>query len=105
MNFNKFTIKAQQAMQSASEIAASYSNQQIEPEHLFAALIQNNESIAVLLMNKIGINIDFIKVKITGFIEKLPKISSATSSNQYMSGNMQKVLDDAIKIAGEMRDE
>ena len=47
INYNKFTIKAQEAMQEASGIAANYSNQQIEPEHLLAALIQNNESIAV----------------------------------------------------------
>lgn len=105
INFNKFTIKAQEAIQTASEIASGYSNQQIEPEHLFAALIQNNESVAVSLIKKIGLNIDSIKVKISGLIEKLPKVSSATTSNQFMSTNLQKVLDEAVKLAGQMRDE
>lgn len=105
INFNKFTIKAQEAVQSAGEIAASYSNQQIEPDHLLAALIQNPESIAVSLIAKIGVNADLLRVKIAGLIEKLPKVSSATSSNQFMSTNLQRVLDDSVKIAGEMRDE
>lgn len=105
INFNKFTIKAQEAIQSAGEIASSYSNQQIEPEHLLAALIQNPESIAVSLISKIGVNADLLRVKISGLIEKLPKVSSATSSNQFMSNNLQKVLDNSVKIAGEMRDD
>lgn len=105
INFNKFTIKAQEAIQSAGEIASSYSNQQIEPEHLLAALIQNPESIAVSLISKIGVNADLLRVKIAGLIEKLPKVSSATSSNQFMSNNLQRVLDDSVKIAGDMRDE
>jgi ATP-dependent Clp protease ATP-binding subunit ClpB len=84
VNFNKFTIKAQEAMQAASEIAASYSNQQVEPEHLLAALIQNDDGIAVSLIKKIGANIDFLRVKALALIEKLPKVSSASTSNQFI---------------------
>jgi ATP-dependent Clp protease ATP-binding subunit ClpB len=105
VNFNKFTIKAQEAMQTASEIAASYSNQQVEPEHLLAALIQNNEAIAVSLIRKIGIDIDLLKIKVSGFIEKLPKVSNASVSNQFLSANLQKVLDECFKIAAQMKDE
>ncbi len=105
VNFNKFTIKSQEAMQAASEIAASYSNQQIEPEHLLAALIQNNESIAVSLIRKIGVDTDMLKVKVSGFIEKLPKVSNASVSNQFLSSNLQVVLDDCVKIAEQMKDE
>ena len=105
VNFNKFTIKAQEAMQAASEIAASYSNQQIEPEHLLAALIQNNEGIAVSLIKKIGANVDALRVKASALIDKLPKVSSATSSNQFLSTNLQKVLDECFKVASELKDE
>lgn len=105
INFNKFTIKAQEAMQAAGEIAANYSNQQIEPEHLFAALIQNNESIAVSLINKIGVNIDTLRIKVAGLIEKLPKVSSATSANQFLSSALQQLLDNATKAAGQLKDE
>ena len=75
VNLNKFTIKAQEALQSATDIASNYGNQQVEPEHLLAALIQNNESIAVTLIKKIGVDTDYFKVKISGLIEKLPKVS------------------------------
>jgi ATP-dependent Clp protease ATP-binding subunit ClpB len=105
VNFNKFTIKAQEAMQAASEIAASYSNQQIEPEHLLAALIQNDESIAVSLIKKIGANIDFLRVKALALIEKLPKISNTSTSNQFLSSNLQKLLDECTKAASQMHDE
>ena len=43
MNFNKFTIKSQEAVQNAQEIASSYGNQSIEPEHLLAALVQDSQ--------------------------------------------------------------
>ncbi len=105
INFNKFTIKAQEAMQEAGEIAANYSNQQIEPQHLLAALIQNDESIAVSLIRKIGPNINTLRIKVSALIDKLPKVSNTTSSNQYLSNNLQKDLDEAVIIAGGLRDE
>lgn len=105
INYNKFTIKAQEAMREASEIANSYSNQQIEPEHLLAALIQNNESIAVSLLNKIGANIDTLRIKVSVMIDKLPKVSNTTASNQFLSSNLQKDIDNAVKIAVELHDE
>ncbi|HMT12762.1 MAG TPA: Clp protease N-terminal domain-containing protein, partial [Ignavibacteria bacterium] len=105
INFNKFTIKSQEAMQEAGEIAANYSNQQIEPAHLLAALIQNNESIAVSLILKIGANADMLRIKAAGLIEQLPKVSSATSGNQYLSNDMQKVLDEAVKVSAQLRDD
>ena len=54
MNFNKFTIKSQEAVQNAQEIASSYSNQIIEPEHLLAALVQDSEGVVVPLLHKLG---------------------------------------------------
>ena len=105
INFNKFTIKAQEAMQEAAEIAVNYSNQQIEPQHLLAAVIQNEESIAISLIKKIGPNIDTLRIKVSGLIDKLPKVSNTTSSNQFLSNALQKDLDEAVKYAGQLRDD
>ncbi len=105
INFNKFTIKAQEAMQAAGEIAASYSNQQLEPEHLLASLIQNDEGIAVSLIKKIGANLDTLRIKASALIERLPKVSSATTSNQFLSNNLQKTIDEAFKAAAQLKDE
>jgi ATP-dependent Clp protease ATP-binding subunit ClpB len=103
-NFNKFTIKAQEAVQASTEIASNYGNQQIEPEHLFAAFIENNESIAVSLIRKIGIDTDFLKVKTSALIDKLPKVTSASGS-QFFSQNLSRVLDESSKIAEQLKDE
>jgi ATP-dependent Clp protease ATP-binding subunit ClpB len=105
INLNKFTIKAQEALQQAGEIAANYSNQQIEPEHLLAAMIQSNDSIAVSLIRKVGTNIDSLKIKISALIDKLPKITNTTSSNQFLSNELQKDIDEAVKISGQLRDD
>ena len=71
MNFQKFTIKSQEAVQNAQEIAASYSNQSIEPEHLLAALVQDPEGLVVPILQKIGANVDYIKIKINELITKM----------------------------------
>jgi len=105
INFNKFTLKAQEAVQAASEIALSYSNQQIDNSHLLAALIQNADSLAGSIIKKITGSTDFLRIKITGLIEKLPKVSGTTSANLYLSNNLQKVLDAAVKEAARLNDE
>lgn len=105
INFNKFTIKAQEAIQSAGEIASSYGNQQIEPEHVLAALIQNKDSVAVSLVQKIGVEADSLRIKVSGLIDRLPKISSSTSANQYISQSLAGVLDTSFKTASQLKDE
>ena len=105
INFNKFTIKAQEAIQSAGEIASSYGNQQIEPEHVLAALIQNKDSVAVSLVQKIGVDLDNLRIKAGGIIDKLPKVSSTSSSNQFISQNLAGVLDSSFRTASQLKDE
>jgi ATP-dependent Clp protease ATP-binding subunit ClpB len=105
INFNKFTIKAQEGLQAAGEIASSYGNQQIEPEHLFAALIQSGESVVVSILKKIGTNVDTLKIKANELIEKIPKVSSTAGGQQYMSQALSKILEDSFKAAGGLKDE
>lgn len=105
INFNKFTIKAQEAVQTASEIASSYGNQQVEPEHLFAGLIQDKDNLAVALISKIGIDADALRIKISALIDNLPKVSSATTANQYISQNLSRVLDESDRAATQLKDE
>ena len=54
MNFNKFTIKAQEAVQNEQEIASSCGNQMIEPEHILAALVQDASGVVVPILEKAG---------------------------------------------------
>jgi ATP-dependent Clp protease ATP-binding subunit ClpB len=103
MNFQKFTIKSQEAVQNAQEIAASYGNQSIEPEHLLAALVQDSEGIVVPILQKIGANLNYIKIKINEAVEKLPKVSGA--GNQFMGPALAEMFDRALKEAQSLKDE
>ncbi len=105
MNFQKFTIKSQEAVQNAQEIAASYSNQSIEPEHLFASLIQDAEGIIVPIFQKIGANVNYLKIKISEVIEKLPKVSGAGVGNQFIGQNLSSVFDIALEESRLLKDD
>jgi len=105
MNFNKFTIKSQEAVQNAQEIAGSYGNQAIEPEHLLAALVQDSEGIVVPLLQKLGANLNYVKIKINEAVEKLPKVQGTGLGNQHMSPVLGQVFENAQKEAQQLKDE
>jgi len=105
MNFNKFTIKSQEAVQNAQEIASSYSNQAIEPEHLLAALVQDSEGIVPPLLQKVGANLNYIKIKINDAVEKLPKVQGAGLGNQHLSPALAELFERAQKEAQQLKDE
>ncbi|MGD0038259.1 MAG: ATP-dependent chaperone ClpB [Bacteroidota bacterium] len=105
MNFNKFTIKSQEAVQNAQEIASSYSNQVIEPEHLLAALVQDSEGIVVPILQKLGTNVNYLKIKINGTVEHLPKVQGAGLGNQHISSQLGQVFESAQQEAEQLKDE
>lgn len=105
MNFNKFTIKSQEAVQNAQEIASNYSNQSIETEHLLAALVQDSEGIVVPMLQKLGANVNYLKIKINEAVEKLPKVQGAGLGNQHMSPALGQVFESAQKEAQQLKDE
>lgn len=105
LNFNKLTVKAQEVVQTAIEIAQNYSNQILEPEHLLAALIQEQGNVADTIIQKAGGNINQIKLKVNAVLEALPKVSGAGVGNQQMSNNMAKLFDEAAAEAKNLKDE
>lgn len=105
MNFNKFTIKAQEMLQNAIEIAQNYNNQIIEPEHIFASMIQDSDNISVSVIQKVGGNVDKMKLKVGELLEKLPKVTGAGIGNQSLSHTTSKIFDIAAKEAGNLKDE
>ena len=105
MNFNKFTIKSQEAVQNAQEIAASYGNQLIEPEHLLAALVQDPQGTVIPILQKAGANVNTVKIKTNELLERLPKVSGAGTGNQNLSQSLGRLFDMAQKKAQELKDE
>jgi len=105
MNFNKFTIKSQEAVQNAQEIASNYSNQSVEPDHLLAALVQDSEGIVVPILQKLGTNVNYLKIKINETIEHLPKVQGAGLGSQHLSPQLGQVLESAQQEAQQLKDE
>jgi len=104
-NFNKLTVKAQETIQSAIEIAQNYNNQIIEPEHILASLIQEKGNIADTILQKTGGNVNPVKIKVNHLLESLPKITGAGIGNQQMSMNTNKLLEDSSSEANNLKDE
>ena len=104
-NLNKLTIKGQEVVQSAIEIAQNYNNQILEPEHLLAALIQESGNIADTILRKTGGNVDAIKIKVNSLLEQMPKVTGTGIGNQQMSQNLAKLFDTAVDEAKNLKDE
>lgn len=104
-NFNRLTVKAQEIVQSAIEIAQNYNNQIIEPEHLLASLLQEKGNIAFSLLQKTGGNIDNVKIKINELLEKLQKVSGSGIGSQQMSPATAKLFDAAFEETTTLKDE
>jgi ATP-dependent Clp protease ATP-binding subunit ClpB len=105
MNFQKFTIKSQEAIQNAQEIASSYDHQAIEPVHLLGALVQDSEGVVATVLRKIGVNLDYVKLKVPELLGKLPKVSGTAAAGPYIGQDLQKIFSVAVKEAGALKDE
>ncbi len=104
-NLNKLTVKAQDTVQNAIEIAQNYNNQIVEPEHILAAMLQDPDNISNSIIQKTGTNINLIKIKIGELLEKLPKVTGAGIGNQQLSANTGRMFDAASNEAKKLKDE
>ncbi len=104
-NLNKLTVKAQEVVQNAVEIAQNYNNQIVEPEHIFASMLQENGSIAESMVQKTGANVAQMKIKIGELLENLPKVTGSGIGNQQLSTNTAKLFDVALSEANNLKDE
>ena len=104
-NLNKLTVKAQEVVQNAVEIAQNYNNQIVEPEHIFASMLQEAGSVAESMVQKTGANVSQMKVKVGELLENLPKVTGAGIGNQQLSSNTGKLFDRAAAEAKSLKDE
>ncbi len=102
MNLNNFTVKSQEAIQKASEIAAAKQNQSIEPAHLLKAMLSVDENVIPYLLTKLNVNVDFFTAQLDKLVDGLPKV---TGGEQYISTNLNKALQKAQEYASEAKDE
>jgi ATP-dependent Clp protease ATP-binding subunit ClpB len=105
MRFDKFTIKSQELIQSAQALASRYNHQQIESEHLLAAMLEEPDGIAGAILRKLGVSPAEIGREIAGALEKLPRVSGGGVSENYLSPRAKAVLEAAFIEATRMKDE
>ena len=102
MRFDRFTIRGQEAVQEAIGVAEKNENQQVEPEHLLAAMLEQKEGVLRPILGKIGANAQAIGSEIEASIAKFPKVSGG---QQYFSSRTNTAFQDAQKEAEKMQDE
>lgn len=102
MNLNQYTVKSQEAIQKAQQVALEFGNQSIEPQHLLEGIFQADEHISSFLLKKSEADATLIRERNREAIEKLPKVEGG---NIYLSQPANKILLDAPNIAKKMGDE
>ena len=102
MNFNKFTIKSQEAIQKAQQLAENYGHQQIENSHILKGIFEVDENVIPFIFKKLGINIELLKSLIDKTLDSYAKVTGGEIS---LSRNASKMLNNATDEASKMGDE
>jgi ATP-dependent Clp protease ATP-binding subunit ClpB len=102
MRFDRFTIRGQEAVQEAIGIAEKNQNQQVEPEHLLASMLEQKEGTLKPILGKLGAKADAILTDVQAAILKFPKVSGG---QQYFSSRFNTAFQNAQKEAEKMQDE
>jgi ATP-dependent Clp protease ATP-binding subunit ClpB len=101
--FDKFTVKAQEALQGTQEVASRFGNQQLEPLHLLLALVEQKEGIVPAVLARLGVAPAAVAQGAESGLESLPKVGGV--SEHYLSPQLKAVLDQAFKETEQFKDE
>lgn len=104
MNTNQFTVKSQEVIQKAQQIALSRQQQQIENAHLLKALFEEDKDVIPFLLKKNGVNAEMVEKIIGNMVENLPKVSG-DSAQMYLSNAAQKTIQKALAVLAEWKDD
>ena len=102
MNINKFTIKSQEALQQAQQIAQSFGQQQVENEHIFKGILEVDENVTPFILKKLDVNVDLFKKILDSTIQSFPKVSGGELQFSRDAGT---AMNEAEIIAKKMNDE
>ncbi|WP_299117863.1 ATP-dependent chaperone ClpB [uncultured Winogradskyella sp.] len=102
MNFNNYTIKSQEAIQQAQQIAQSYGHQQIENEHIFKGILNVDENVLPFILKKLNVNVNLLEQILDNELESYPKVSG---TDIMLSREAGKAVNEASIIAKKMNDD
>ena len=102
MNLNNYTIKSQEAIQQAQQIAQGFGHQQIENEHIFKGIFEVDENVLPFILKKLNVNISILQQALDKQLESFSKV---TGSELMLSREAGKTLNEAAIIAKKMNDD
>ena len=105
MRIDKFTIKVQDALESAQNLAKEHSHQEIDVVHLALSLVEDKEGIVLPLLKKIGVNIPYMIDLLKEELDKKPRVEGVSGGQLYISPKLNEVLETAEKEASKFKDE
>ena len=105
MDVNKLTIKSQEALASAQQLAASRNHQSIEPEHIFHALLSQPEGVVFALVQKLGAAPGVVRNRVDEILDRTPKVYGSASDEPRISAATSRVFDAAFSQAEKLGDE
>src|SRR5947207_12372093 len=107
MDLNKFTEKAQQALAGSQKLAARLNHQQIDVEHVLLSLLDQDRGLAPAILQKAGVSVDALTIKLQRELEKLPKVTgpSGAPEQMYVTGRFNKFVANAEDEAKKLKDE
>jgi len=104
IDINKFTIKAQEALQKSQRLASDHGHQQVEPEHLLLGLLEDREGIVTSALKKLGIPSEDVQTKLLKEVKRFPKITGGVG-DVYISRTLNDVLEESLKESEKWKDE
>jgi ATP-dependent Clp protease ATP-binding subunit ClpB len=105
MNIDKFTLKAQEALQEAKTIAERKHHQQIDVEHLLLALLEQKEGVVLPILQRLGANLDLMISQLEEELNRIPKVTGGGAGQVYLSSRLNEIFDMAWKEAERLMDE
>ncbi|MBN1586226.1 MAG: ATP-dependent chaperone ClpB [Candidatus Omnitrophica bacterium] len=105
MRFDRFTVKAQEAVANAQQEASNRNHQKISPEHLLLALVTEKAGVVPALLGKLGCQVDGVAKRCQETLGKQPSVTGSGASEVYLAPELQEVFRVAESQAQEMKDE
>jgi ATP-dependent Clp protease ATP-binding subunit ClpB len=102
MRLDKFTVKAQEAIQAAQGLADQHEHQAVEPEHVLAALLQQREGVVAPILGKLGVRADGVQQQIEAELARMPRVRGG---GQYLGERLRSTFERAQREAERLKDE
>ena len=105
MQFDKLTVKSQEAIQAAQQLATNNNNQEIAVAHLVKAILEQKDGVVVPVLQKIGLEPSRLLAEINKQIDAIPHVSGSGAGQVYLSNELKKIVDNSFATSSKMKDD